>query len=68
LLGYQLDLLDCGFDPDHEERYEGPADFLTSVGVYFPQGDLPVLLKRMKRHNRAVKAGDCTGSLSSSSK
>lgn len=30
-------------------------DFLVTVGVYFPQGDLPVLLKRMKRHPTVAK-------------
>jgi hypothetical protein len=54
---FQLNLLDCGFSPQDDDRYEGPADFLVSVGVYFPQGDLPVLVRRMKHHNSAVKAG-----------
>jgi hypothetical protein len=53
---YQANLLDCGFIPEEDDRYEGAPDFLVTVSVYFPQSDLSVLLTRLKTHNAAMAA------------
>jgi len=48
---YQLNLFDYRFGVDD---YKGPTDFLVCVSVYFPHGDLPILLERLQRHNAAI--------------
>jgi hypothetical protein len=35
-----------------QEICVGPPDFMLLIAVHFPQGDLPLVLKRMKRFNR----------------
>jgi hypothetical protein len=47
---YSINVWDCAFDDD--TGYVGPTDFDVTVGINFPHCDLPVLLKRMKGHNR----------------
>jgi len=38
-----------------QEICVGPPDFMILVGVHFPQADLPLVLKRLKRFNRRPK-------------
>lgn len=48
---YQLNLDDGGLSLDRAISFTGPPDFYATVGVYFPHGDLPILLDRMKANN-----------------
>lgn len=51
---YQLNLMDGGLDPDINGGHEGPSDFFATVGVYFPDKDLPVLIRKLAAWNALV--------------
>jgi hypothetical protein len=48
---------DSDDDGDSPERHLDPPDFFFFYSVRFPRGDLPVVLERMKRHNRGINVG-----------
>jgi hypothetical protein len=45
-----VDIVEDG--AEEREEYRGAPDFAVFISMYFPQGDLPQVLARLKRFNR----------------